>query len=82
MQQSTDLLVAEIEGIETSSVDQLVHEMKIANALKRQELTLKRAELKMQALQIASLEASHPHDMWNRTVYQDYAKEILADIHL
>lgn len=82
MQQSTDLLVAEIEGIETSSVDQLVHEMKMANALKRQELTLKKAELKLQALQIASLEASHPHDTWNNTMYQDYAKEILEEVHL
>lgn len=82
MQQSTDLLVAGIEGIETSSFEQIVQEMKIANALKRQELALKRAELKMQALQISSLEASHPHNMFNRTMYQDYARNILEEFNV
>lgn len=77
MQQSTDLLVAEIEGIETSSVDQLVQELKFSNSLRIRMIKAKEAEIKLLALQIALHEQSHPTDLCDTRAYARNAKEIV-----
>jgi len=82
MQQSTDLQVAEIEGIETSSVDQLVQEMKITNALKRQELSLKKAEIQLMAITIELKEQALEIGMYNSRFYAQKAEKVILNANL
>jgi len=82
MQQSTDLQVAEIEGIETSSVDQLVQEMKITNALKRQELSLKKAEIQLMAITIELKEQALEIGMYNSQFYAQKAEKVILNANL
>ena len=82
---NTDQIAESIEESRIVSEDnipirQLLQELKLSNALKRQELTLKKAELKMQKIQISLDEAKAEFNGCTRH-YSRKAQDVLESLH-